>query len=257
MKKIARNDVQNLTLTAVFASIILVMTFVPFLGYISIGTMPLTLIHIPVLIGAFLLPKRYTVLLGFIFGIGSLIRAATSPTSILDPAFINPLVSVLPRMIFALVASYIFDLFKLVEKKLKNAEVYIFGFVSLLTVFAIYYAAKVIITESGWNENVIFPLALALIAGFMTLYYTLINKKDKSQTVIPSTFLLATVIHTVLVLGFLIVFERAFITQYIPSEDLLGFIYTVAFTNGLIEAILAVLIGTPIVLALTKLQETN
>ncbi len=257
MKKIEKSEIQYLTLTTVFASIILLMTFVPQIGYITMGTTALTLIHIPVLIGAFLLPKKYTVMLGFIFGIGSLIRAATTPTGILDPAFVNPLVSVLPRMIFAIAASYIFDLFKLFDKKIKNSEIYIFGFVSIVTVFALYYASKAIIDISGLSENLIVPIALLLISGFITMYYAMIRKKDRSQTVIPSTLLLATLLHTVLVLGFLVIFERTFITQYIPAPELLGFIYTIAVTNGLIEAILAVLIGTPIVLALSKLNETN
>ena len=54
------------------------------------------------------------------FGIGSLIRAATTPTGVLDPAFVNPLVSVLPRMLFAIAASYLFDLFKLFDRKVKK-----------------------------------------------------------------------------------------------------------------------------------------
>jgi uncharacterized membrane protein len=75
--------------------------------------------------------------------------------------------------------------------------------------------------------------------------------------VIPSTFLIATVFHTVVVLGALVIFEKAFIEQYIPSSELLGFIYTVAVSNGLIEAILAVLIGTPIVIAINQLKAQN
>lgn len=252
-----RKEIQNLTLSTVFAAIILVMTFVPQVGYITIGTMALTLIHIPVLIGAFLLPKKYTVMLGFIFGIGSLIRAATTPTGILDPAFVNPLVSVLPRMVFAIAASYIFDLFKWFNIKVKHSEIYIFGFVTLITVFAMYYASDVIIGETGWNQKFVLPVVLLIISGFITTYYALISKKDKSQIVIPSTFLISTVFHTVVVLSALVIFERTFIEQYIPSSELLGFIYTVAVTNGLIEAILAVLIGTPIALALTKLQDNK
>ena len=252
-----KKDIQSLTLTTVFAAIILVMTFVPQIGYITIGTMALTLIHIPVLIGAFLLPKKYTMILGIMFGLGSLIRAASTPTGILDPAFVNPLVSVLPRFLFALLASYIFDLFKLFDKKVKHSDIYIFGFVSVVTVFALYYASTVIITESGWNEQVIMPLTLLIMSLFITAYYTLIRKNDKSQTVIPSTFLISTVLHTVLVLGSLVIFERAFITQYIPSDQLLGFVYTIAVTNGLIEAILAVLIGTPIVIAINQLKAQN
>ena len=100
-------------------------------------------------------------------------------------------------------------------------------------------------------------LLYSLWQSFITSYYTLIRKNDKSQTVIPSTFLMATVLHTVLVLTALVTFERAFITQFIPSNELLGFVYTVAVTNGLIEAILAVLIGTPIVIAINQLKAQN
>ncbi len=252
-----RNEMQALTLTTVFAAIILVMTFVPQVGFITIGTMALTLIHIPVLIGAFLLPKKYVVLLGFMFGIGSLIRAATTPTGVLDPAFVNPLVSVLPRMLFALAASYIFDLFNWFDKKVKHSDIYIFLIVTILTVFALYYASGVIIDATSWNPNLIYPLALLIMTGFITVYYTLIRKNDHKQTVIPSTFLIATVFHTVVVLGALVIFEKTFIEQFIPSSELLGFIYTVAVTNGLIEAILAVLIGTPIVIAINQLKAQN
>ena len=64
-----RNQIRDLALTSVFAAIILVMTFVPSLGYILVGITELTLIHIPVLIGVFLLPKRYAIVLGLIFWI--------------------------------------------------------------------------------------------------------------------------------------------------------------------------------------------
>ena len=74
---------------------------------------------------------------------------------------------------------------------------------------------------------------------------------------IPSTLLIATVIHTVLVLTALVIFEGAYISELLQSDDLIGFVYTVAVTNGLLEAILAILIGTPIILALKQVKNNR
>ncbi len=256
-----KNDIQSLTLTTVFAAIILVMTFVPQIGYINIGAMSeLTLIHIPVLIGAFFLPKKYTLMLGAIFGIGSLTYVFVNGLAgqpVFAAAFANPLVSVFPRMIFAIVASYIFDLFKWFNKTVKNSEIYIFGFVSLVTIFAIYYASQVILLVTSWNPSIFMPISLLVVTLFMTAYYTLIRKEDQSRTVIPSTFLVATIFHTFIVLMAALIFERSSLELIAPSTNIIGFIYTVAVTNGLIEAILAVLIGTPIVFALNQLKAQN
>ena len=250
-----QNDIKDLTLASVFAAIILLMTFVPQIGYITIGTVALTLIHIPVLIGVFLLPKKYSIVLALFFGLGSLIRAATTPTGPLDPAFVNPLVSVLPRLLFALAAIYIIELFKVIELKVKHSDIYIFGIVSLITSFGIYYAGQAIITFSGWNANVVTIIFLIINVLFITGYYAFIKKADDKRILIPSTLILATFIHTVLVLTALVVFERALVTTLIPSDQLFSFIISIAVTNGLVEAILAAFIGTPILFALQQLKD--
>ena len=41
---------------------------------------------------------------GLIFGVSSMIKAAVSPGGVLDPYFVNPLISVLPRIIIGLIA---------------------------------------------------------------------------------------------------------------------------------------------------------
>jgi len=249
------NNVKDLTLASVFAAIILVMTFVPQIDYITIGTVALTLIHIPVLIGVFLLPKKYSLVLALFFGVGSLIRAATTPTGPLDPAFVNPLVSVLPRLLFALAAIYIVELFKVIEVKVKHADIYIFGIVTLITSFGIYYAGQAIIGFSGWNANLITILFLLINVLFITGYYAFIQKSDHKRILVPSTLILATFIHTVLVLSALVIFEKTLVTTLIPSDQLFSFIITIAVTNGLVEAILAAFIGTPILFALQQIKE--
>ena len=72
--------VMDLSLAGIFTAVIFVMAAVPFLGYIPLGFMNATIIHVPVIIGALILGPRYGAWLGFVFGMTSLIRATLTPT---------------------------------------------------------------------------------------------------------------------------------------------------------------------------------
>lgn len=67
--------------------------FIPWFGGIS-----LTIMHVPVIIGAILEGPVVGLVIGLIFGLFSLIQAAVAPTAPADVWFINPLLSVLPRL---------------------------------------------------------------------------------------------------------------------------------------------------------------
>lgn len=102
---------KEIALTGVFGAIILVMALVPWLGYIQIGLVSLTIIHIPVLIGGAAGGKRVSIYLGLIFGLSSLLIALLRPVLPSDFVFQNPLVSVLPRLLFGYFAYLLYDLF--------------------------------------------------------------------------------------------------------------------------------------------------
>lgn len=108
---------KEIALTGVFAALILLMAFVPMLGYIQIGLVSLTIIHIPVLIGGAAGGKRVSIYLGVIFGVSSLLIALIRPALPSDYVFQNPLVSVLPRIMFGYVAYLFYELF---SKLIKN-----------------------------------------------------------------------------------------------------------------------------------------
>jgi len=101
--------IRDIVFDAMFLAIILIMTFIPYVGFIQIGVISFTLLHIPVLIGAALFGWKRGLMYGFFFGIASLIKATTYPGTI-DFRFVNPLISVLPRAIFGLVAGLLFSL---------------------------------------------------------------------------------------------------------------------------------------------------
>lgn len=69
----------SLVLAAAFAAIIIMMAFLPFIGYIPLGVINVTIIHIPVIIGSIVLGPKYGAALGFVFGMTSLIHNTISP----------------------------------------------------------------------------------------------------------------------------------------------------------------------------------
>lgn len=88
------------------------------LGLTRLGFIPwvtgvsLTIMHIPVIIGAVLEGPLVGVAIGLIFGVSSLIQASVNPTGPGDALFTNPLVSVLPRLFIGPVAWLVFSSLK-------------------------------------------------------------------------------------------------------------------------------------------------
>ena len=110
--------VENIVLNALIIAIIAVMTFVPYVGYISIPGTPIsiTTIHIAVIIFAWMFGWSKGIVAGLAFGLLSLIKAAAMPVSPSDVYFVNPLISVLPRLLFGFIAGLGFDLLRLIKK---------------------------------------------------------------------------------------------------------------------------------------------
>lgn len=127
LRKMRNRLIVKIVFDAMFLAIIIVMTFVPYVGFIQIGPISFTLIHLPVLIGAALFGWKRGLMYGIFFGLGSLIKATTYPGTI-DFLFVNPLISVLPRAVFGLVAGLIFSIAnKLPKLYLKG------GFIAVLS----------------------------------------------------------------------------------------------------------------------------
>lgn len=89
-------------------SIILGITHWGFIPWISGAS--LTIMHVPVIIGAIMEGPLVGVGIGLIFGVFSLIQAALAPTGPTDVWFTNPIVSVLPRLFIGPAAWFIWKL---------------------------------------------------------------------------------------------------------------------------------------------------
>jgi len=187
-----KKKVYEMTVIGVFTTMIIVMAFVPMLGFIQIGAVSLTIIHIPVLIGGIFGGRKVAVSLATVFGILSLIVALTRPTGPIDLIFQNPMVSVLPRVLFG------------------------------LALYEIYRGLQALIK----NQYVSIPVAMVL----------------------------ATIVHSVLVLTSLFVFGKDTLAD-LGFTALLPFIWFILVTNGFFEALLAGLVGGPIAKALITIKE--
>ena len=108
-------EVRKMAIIGVLSAISIMLSMTP-LGFIPIGPTSATIMHIPVIIGAVLEGPVVGIIVGFIFGATSLIRNLTMPT-ITSFALINPLVSILPRVLIGIVAYYFY---KMAVKLIKN-----------------------------------------------------------------------------------------------------------------------------------------
>ena len=70
----------SLAITAMFCAIIIALTFIPYTGYITYGLLSITTLHIPVLLGTTLFPKR-GLLFGTVWGVTCLLYALANGTN--------------------------------------------------------------------------------------------------------------------------------------------------------------------------------
>ena len=107
---------RRIAITGAFSALIILMGIPGLhLGYIQLSpAASLTIMHIPVILAAVLAGLPGGIVTGLVFGLTSLVNAAANPSGILDPLFVNPFCSVLPRMLFGAAAWGVFRLLSMI-----------------------------------------------------------------------------------------------------------------------------------------------
>ncbi len=128
----SKNLVKSISITAAMGALIIVMglTHIGFIPWFSGAS--ITIMQIPVIIAAIIAGLGSGIGTGLIFGIFSLIQAAIAPIGPLDPFFVNPLVSVLPRVLMGVGTFYCFKLFSFFPKFPKTVNYAISGLIGSL-----------------------------------------------------------------------------------------------------------------------------
>lgn len=99
---------RTIALLGIMTGIIVLLSAVPGLGFIPIGPINATILHIPVIIIAIVEGPIAGGVLGFMFGMTSMINALVrfTPFSFL---FLNPIVAVLPRILIGVLTGLLFN----------------------------------------------------------------------------------------------------------------------------------------------------
>ncbi len=128
---------RRLAFLTLFIAIEVVISIIPFLGFIPLGFMNVTTLHIPVIIAGILLGKKEGAIVGFVFGLMSMINNTIKPlaTSFLFSPFISIgeidgswqslIIAFIPRILIGYIAGYIYE-------KLKNKGSLAIGIAALV-----------------------------------------------------------------------------------------------------------------------------
>ncbi|WP_461816244.1 ECF transporter S component [Faecalimonas sp.] len=132
-------QVKGMVQVALFAALIVIMAFTPFLGYIPLGFTRATIIHIPVIIGALILGPQKGAILGFVFGLTSLINNTMNPTVtsfVFSPFYSlgeiyggigSIIICFLPRILVGIVPYYVYQFMMKITKKWKSSMIFSLG----------------------------------------------------------------------------------------------------------------------------------
>jgi Predicted membrane protein len=177
----------SLVQLALFSAIIVIMAFVPYLGYIPLGFMNATIIHIPVILGALLLGPKIGAILGFVFGLTSMLNNTFHPnlTSFVFSPFYTAggihggirslLICFLPRILIGVVAYYVYRLVRKLLKENKASKTIalaaagIFGSLTntLLVMNGIYFLFGSSYSDAkGIAVNALYGLILSIIGTY-------------------------------------------------------------------------------------------
>jgi len=150
--------VKELTQLAMLVALTIILGVIPNIGIIQIGPVSLTILHIPVIIAALLFQVRGGTIVGLVFGLTSWFVASTRAITPIDLLFVNPLVSVLPRLLFGVFAGLLVKF--LIKQKNNTIKYGSVAFVStlihsLLVYTCLYFNGKeIFFPNAGLGEAV-------------------------------------------------------------------------------------------------------
>lgn len=247
MIKKKRLDIRKLTVIGVLGAISVVLGLTP-LGFIPIGPTRATIMHIPVIIGAIVEGPIVGAFVGLIFGLSSIYQAITTPTPV-SFVFLNPLVSVLPRVLIGVTTYYTYKgLSNLGQKNTFRLLNLIWIVITAYLAYGIYQ--NIVVFTTIWP--VLINIVLLLIVYSM-IYFTAKKLKTKALDVIVAT-VVGTMTNTVGVLTMIyLLFGERFVEAIGQSKEFaLKVIVAIGVTNGIPESIIAIIIVTSVVVALKR-----
>lgn len=137
-------NTRRLTYLTLFIAIEVVITVIPFLGFIPLGFINVTTLHIPVIIAGILLGKKDGAIIGFVFGLLSVLKNTFQPvaTSFLFSPFYeigevsgsykSLIIALVPRILVGFLSGLCFEIL-LKKTKKETTAMGIAAFVGSMT----------------------------------------------------------------------------------------------------------------------------
>lgn len=216
---------REIALGGLFGGIVLLLGFT-YLGYIPLPTPAgaATIMHIPVIIAGLLLGPRFGAIAGSLFGLSALYYfLSIAPPWVLFPA--RPFIGVIPPLVYQL-------LFRLLQNKERSSVRWISLVVSLILLVITLRLSYINLGISVW-----FILLCALLV--IIIFFWIKSSDPKIVSLAIASFL-GSLTNTIGTLGLAVIFK------VFPFSVAMS----VAVMQGIPEAILAVIICTPIVIAI-------
>ena len=239
--------VRKMAIVGVLGGLSVMLGLTP-LGFIPVGPTRATIMHIPVIIGAIMEGPMVGALIGLIFGLSSMFQAATNPTPV-SFVFLDPLVSILPRVLIGIVAHYIYKWSKdLGDKKVRWIfSIMWIGILSYLS-YGIYNGIKL---DEGMGSIIVNIILIALILAFGVYGQKKLEGKATSVTIAA---ILGTLTNTVGVLSMIyFIHGEKFVKGLGQNPDMARkIIFGIGLTNGIPEIIIGTIIVTNVVAALNN-----
>lgn len=105
-----RSSAYRLSIMSLLVALIILQSSLPMVGYISLGGISITTLHLTVITGAVVLGTGYGTALGAVWGLSSFIMAFVRPSDVLTILlFRNPIIAFVPRILAGLVAGLLFN----------------------------------------------------------------------------------------------------------------------------------------------------
>ena len=160
-------SLQKKVATAMMITLTIILATTP-LGTIRLPLVSVTTAHAPVLIATILLGLYPGLWVALSFGLLSLFLAITTPTSLMSPFFMNPLVSIFPRILIPVTAYFAYKISCKIFTSKKKKEIISIGISvivgNLTNTFGVYLMIYLIYAQEILEKTGKSAISLILVA---------------------------------------------------------------------------------------------
>ena len=252
-----KNNTKDMVILSLFSAIIVLMTFTP-LGYIP-WIVKITLIQIPVIVGSVILGPKKGAMLGFIFGLTSLINNTINPgltsfffvpwyslTPEVKTSWLSLIICFVPRILVGVIPYYTEKFLRKRGSAVKYAVMGAIGTI-LYLLFGNLMRQYII----GREFIVVMGIAFIVLVGL----FVILSKSKRGDITYAVTGAVGAFTNTLFFLIFVwLIFGRgnSFGASGVLGKSFMDFVIGIVTVNGCLEIIASMICVSAILMATTR-----